>query len=475
MVQFALGADDESSSPSQVTEPAGQPAGQHTSFDEAYGQTMATTTAEDDASGAHSDTLNNFSFSLANDTQIQTQLSSFSVGSFSSGTVGSESLDNCTLDSIGHMLIKLDENDASLTDVTIDCKAMDKEAATEIGLYLPDNTRLKRLRLNCGSFPYHREVLREVAKGLQGNTSIVHIQIHNARMNHEMASWLLPCFTHSRTLQGVVLVNCKGSGLEELFVAMQQNKTIEHLTVRSCRWAKYISDIMALSLPMMNLVSLSLIDVNMPEDCWPYLFRKIGECRELTRLDLSRNRLSQSSIYMLTRGLTAQRLCSTLVLSSCRLGNGCLWELDRGLRDTSLASVDLSKNPNLGDKGAIYLHGLILRNSSITHVRVDGCGFGEESLDDFESGLRYNESIMRNVCSYSVFDLFDFPVPQGRKVISAPATAADCAPATEQRDDSVDGSEIGRMVDEEARLVSQIEKTSTTGPLVLDDILESSL
>lgn len=180
----------------------------------------------------------------------KTEVSSFSQhgSSFSAGTVGDDSLDSCSLDSIGRMLLLLEDNDASLNELFIDCKSMDKEGAAEVALYLHKNTRVKKLKLYCGKRSSHRHILCKVMEGLKGNSSVESFEIEGAVVNRETASWLTPSFVHSKILTSITMTSCKGSGLEELCVAMQQNKYVRKLSFVSCYWDNYIADIVASSL-----------------------------------------------------------------------------------------------------------------------------------------------------------------------------------------------------------------------------------
>ena len=191
----------------------------------------------------------------------QTELSSFSKGSFTLASGGSGSLDDpgtdvslagsvgsldgCSVDSIGRMLIKLEENDVSLTELTIDCTSIDKEAAAEVAWYLPRNKHLKKLRLFCGSrsSSRHRHIFRKVVEGLKTNKSVAYIVIQGVDISRSTATWIVPSFIHNQSLEHVILINCKGLGLEDLIVGMQRNERIKRLTFHSCYYGKNISAI----------------------------------------------------------------------------------------------------------------------------------------------------------------------------------------------------------------------------------------
>ncbi|KAL7530835.1 hypothetical protein ACHAXR_003703 [Thalassiosira sp. AJA248-18] len=332
----------------------------------------------------------------------------------SSTFASSESSGSSGLDSVGRMLVQLEYSDESLTDLLIDCKTMDKKDSTYVERFLPVNTCLKKLRLQCGNRTSHRQIFHRVVSGLKGNSSINYIEIQGAIIDREAANWLIPSFSRSQPLKHIRMVNCNfvGSGLAILFIAIQHNKCIRHLTFLSCDWEEHDADIVASSLPFMILNSLSLVDTNIAADSWPYLFRKIEECRELIHLDISRNELGHSSIHLLARSLKSQTLVSKLSLSKCGLDNQCMKELAKDLRNYStLSSLDLSKNNQLSDKGVIYLIDLMKFNNSISEMKVDECSLNKQSLNAIESGLRYNNSFMKNffseTTSQAIFGVVD--------------------------------------------------------------------
>ena len=244
--------------------------------------------------------------------------------SFSSASVQS-STGSCSLDSMGRMLEQLEEDDPSLIEILIDIKRTDKEAAKFISQLLPSNTHVKKIIIKCGTRPSHRQKFLKVISGLKENTPIQHIEIQDADIDREMASWLVPLFAHT-TLQHIGIKNCNfiGAAVSILFVALQHNKHIRHLTFRTCDWEEHNTDTIASSISFLNLRSLTLDGINIAEESWPFLLQQITDCTDLTLLDLSRNALDASNTPFLTKCLTAQKLISTLVLTDCCLNDKCV-------------------------------------------------------------------------------------------------------------------------------------------------------
>lgn len=341
-----------------------------------------------------------------------------SEGEDGEGTVTSEYTRD-SLDTVGRVLHRLEENDSSLVDLDIDCKAFDAEDAKNISLLLPDNTRLARLRVYCGTNgrinsssvsdnaadAKHAGICRRVLTGLKGNSSIEHVEIHDMTLDRDTATWMASSvLSNGKSLTRLTLTNCRfvGSGLAILFIAMQHNRHIRHLSFHSCVWEDHNAEIVASALPFLNLHSLSLCDIKIHVDSWPYLFKNIKRSKELLLLDLSRNKLDESIISQLTKTMILQKNISTLVLTSCGIDDHCNKELANGLRKYSpLSTIDLSKNREMTDKGIVYLKDLLKFNTSITELKLDGCGLSGRSLDAIESSLRYNNSVFKGFLSES--------------------------------------------------------------------------
>ena len=341
-----------------------------------------------------------------------------SEGEDGEGTVTSEYTRD-SLDTVGRVLHRLEENDSSLVDLDIDCKAFDAEDAKNISLLLPDNTRLTRLRVYCGTNgrinsssvsdnaadAKHAGICRRVLTGLKGNSSIEHVEIHDMTLDRDTATWMASSvLSNGKSLTRLTLTNCRfvGSGLAILFIAMQHNRHIRHLSFHSCVWEDHNAEIVASALPFLNLHSLSLCDIKIHVDSWPYLFKNIKRSKELLLLDLSRNKLDESIISQLTKTMILQKNISTLVLTSCGIDDHCNKELANGLRKYSpLSTIDLSKNREMTDKGIVYLKDLLKFNTSITELKLDGCGLSGRSLDAIESSLRYNNSVFKGFLSES--------------------------------------------------------------------------
>jgi len=360
------------------------------------------------------------------------------------GTVSSGS---CSLDSFGEMLLRLEDNDESLSSLAINCKLTNAKRAKYVAQFLPDNTHLKKLRLTCGNKTSHRETFRKVISGLKDKSSVECIEIQDAVLNRESSNWLIPLFSRSRTLNQISFINCifVGSGLSMILIALQHNRHLRHMNFYSCDWDEHNAETIAASLPFLNLHSLSLVDINIAGDAWPFLFEKIECLRNLIVLDLSQNKVDDGFIGCLAKSLTIQKSVSTLTLSSCGLDDQCAKELAKGLRKYSpLTKLNLSRNDQLSDKGVVYLKDLIKFNQSISELKVDGCSLSNRSLNAIESGLRYNNSFLKSffseTTSQAIFGVVDsienINIGEStRTIVEAVSFGSASSPSREEQDD----------------------------------------
>jgi hypothetical protein len=346
-----------------------------------------------------------------------------SVESNSVYSGGESCSDSCESNRIE--FIQLEENDESLTDLTLDCQSMDEELASEIFVHLRSNTHLKVLRLKCGGRHYlgssndtphqEEESFCKIVSALKHNTSIEQLEINGAiTINRCVSSALATSLAHNSRIQIILMDQCKfvGASLAILFVAMQHLKQIRQLGFHSCDWEEHNAETVASSLPYLNLHSLSLVGMNIASEAWPYLFRNILHSKNLVQLDLSRNTLEESDVRLLVKSLTmSKNSIKTLCLAHCGLTHPCAKEF-LGLREYhSLTSLDISHNPRLADKSAIYFKDLIKCNRSITKLHVQNCNLSQYSLNAIDSGLRYNNSILKSFLSektsMAIFEVVD--------------------------------------------------------------------
>lgn len=297
---------------------------------------------------------------------------------------------------------RLEGNDSNLKKLDIDCDSIGKDIAKEIAVLLPNNSRLQRLCLTCSSSRHNTNNFRILISALSENSFITDIEIRDAELNREAASWVGTALAQNQSVQKICLKDCEfiSSGLAVVFMGMQHNKRIEELSILSCDLSGPNSDVVSASLSLMELKSLSLIDASLTEDGLSFLCDNIEKTPSLTQLDLSGNELGRQGIAFLADSLKSPKNehqhITKLALSSCALDEYCINELVKGLKQNStLASIDLSQN-DFGDPGARHLQGLLKRNNAIKELRVDGCGISSKRKKAIADGLRYNNSFLKS-------------------------------------------------------------------------------
>lgn len=336
-----------------------------------------------------------------------------------------------TGNSLNTLLFQVENNDLSLRDIVLDTTSMDHDTAEDLGRYLSHNTCVTTIRLSCKRLDCKegqqrkRSVLSTILSGIQQhNTSIESIEIENTYISYQLAHSLSKLCARKANLKNVAFIQCQfvGSALAIVCLGMQHSQSIKNLIFQSCDLgdhdgdddgSSYNIEIIASALPLMNLSSLSLVDVNFPtRECLHYLLTHVEQAKELKLLDLSQNTLSADCISLLSRSIRGQNQVSRLILSDCSLDNSCVKELTAGLRGYDpLTTLDVSKNKQISDRGAGQIKELLKANSKITKLHVNGCSFSEGSLDALESALRYNNSFLKTFVSVStgqqIFDVVD--------------------------------------------------------------------
>jgi hypothetical protein len=342
-----------------------------------------------------------------------------------------------TGNSFNTLLFQVENNDLSLRDIVLDTTSMDHDTAEDLGRYLSHNTYVTTIRLSCKRLDCKegqqrkRSVLSTILSGIQQhNTSIESVEIENTYISYQLAHSLSKLCARKSNLKNVAFIQCQfvGSALAIVCLGMQHSQSIKNLIFQSCDLgdhhnggdggdvddgSSYNIEIIASALPLMNLSSLSLVDVNFPtRECLHYLLTHVEQAKELKLLDLSQNTLSADCISLISRSIRGQNQVSRLILSDCSLDNACVKELTVGLRGYDpLTSLDVSKNKQISDRGAGQIKELLEANSKITKLHVNGCSFSEGSLDALENALRYNNSFLKTFVSVStgqqIFDVLD--------------------------------------------------------------------
>eukprot|EP00986_Skeletonema_menzelii_P005731 scaffold2120_cov137-Skeletonema_menzelii.AAC.2 len=364
------------------------------------------------------------------------------IGEFTEGEEDDD--DESSVGSVGSvgsyntLLEQMENDDTTIREVVIDATSMDKETAEDMAQQLRKCTSISTIRLSCRRLE-HKEgrtrkhhVLTTLLSGITENTSIESIEIEDTDISHPLAHSLSQMCARKQCLKNIAMIQCQfiGSGLAILFLGMQHSQSIRNVIFQSCdlgnthnnggggsttaqQPSSYNVEIIASALPLMNLTSLSLVDVNFPtEECLHYLIENIEYAKELKLLDLSQNKLDVRSVVQLSKSMNRQNQISRLLLSSCSLDNVCMKELAVGLRGYDpLTNLDISRNRHVGDRTAVLVKDLLKGNSKITKLNVKGCSFSEVSLDALEAALRYNNSFLKTFVSVStgqqIFDVVD--------------------------------------------------------------------
>ena len=324
------------------------------------------------------------------------------------------------------MCYKLSSNDHRVTEIDVDCSALQRETARALADILPHNTRLERARLaapsTSSSSSDKKTALanfRILVGGLATNTSVTDLQIRNTLLTREAAGQLGRALSSNASIRKLCLRNCQfadDSALPVLFCGMQHARSIRELYILQCDLSDPVNaDVVSATVPLLKLQSLCLIDARLTLDGLRFLADNVERTPSLTQINLSINRTvgTPEGIGLLADVLESGKLVNltSLSVSSCSLGPDGADELAKSLVDnTTLTSLNLSGN-RFGDEGAIHLRYLLERNQTIKELSFDGCDITKRRQKALHDGLKYNNSLLKSLfskeTSLSIFNAVD--------------------------------------------------------------------
>lgn len=275
------------------------------------------------------------------------------------------------------------------------------------------------------------DIMVEVAK--QSSLKTLCLDMENVSMGKY--DILLECICHSETLQELILCNARvnrhtanaiasalaqnpnslkelyfksctfaGSGFSIMFLGVQHVSALTHLSIEDCSLQGFASEIIAATVPLIkNLECLRLIKTQLPVEGMRYLFDNLALSQSIVELDLSENEFDcQATSWLVGCLQSSDTKIAKLSISSCSLDPSCMEILSRGLtEDKILTSLNLSGN-RFGNEGATSLVKLLKENHEIQSLNVKNCGIGKKVLGKLRNGLRYNNSFLKNMFSSEV-------------------------------------------------------------------------
>uniref|UniRef100_A0A668A310 NACHT domain-containing protein n=1 Tax=Myripristis murdjan TaxID=586833 RepID=A0A668A310_9TELE len=163
------------------------------------------------------------------------------------------------------------------------------------------------------------------------------------------------------------------------------------------RSKKELSEIHCSALAYMLQMSEEVLDVldldcSLTKSCCASLASALKSNPHLTELDLSENKLQDSGVKLLSAGLESPNCrLETLRLSGCRLSKSCCASLASALKSNPhLTELDLSKN-KLQDSGVELLSaGLESPNCRLETLRLWSCELTKSSCASLASALKSN-------------------------------------------------------------------------------------
>ncbi|XP_062299572.1 NACHT, LRR and PYD domains-containing protein 12-like [Scomber scombrus] len=263
--------------------------------------------------------------------------------------------------------------------------------------------KLKTLRLiNCELSETHCEV---VASALKSNPHLTHLDLSWNKLSDSSVK-LLSAGLESPDcrLKTLILSWCglSGTHCEVVASALKSNPHLTDLDLSHNKLSD--SSVKRLSAglesPNCRLKTLRLSDCGLSETHCEVLASALKSNPHLTHLDLSHNKLSDSSVKCLSTGLESPNCrLKTLILRWCSMSEFSCDDLASALKSNSshLRELNLSVN-NLKDSDVKQLCGFLESpDCKLEDLRLSCCSLSKISCDYLVSALKSNSSHLREL------------------------------------------------------------------------------
>ncbi|KAG7341436.1 leucine rich repeat LRR-containing protein [Nitzschia inconspicua] len=301
------------------------------------------------------------------------------------------------------LLRRLQKDDPSLTNLTIDSILLEHSSISELVKILAVNTTIAQLSLDLprGFKPQH---VLALLNALEFNDTIANLSLRNVSICRNVATSLATFFSKTPTLIKFQLRQCPfmESGLAILFLGLQHCRTLSNLSVDGCNLGGSAADLIAATVPLLEISSLQLQQANLSLQALEFLLQNIERAgKSVKYLDLSRNDIvgTKQGIQLLVEALDSIKV-QHLVLQDCGLKRSAIKMLcqDALGHHPTVTHIDLSHNRDLDDRAARYLIKLLESNPKLVELNVQGCTRIPKAMNvELADKLRYNNSFFKTI------------------------------------------------------------------------------
>jgi hypothetical protein len=300
------------------------------------------------------------------------------------------------------ILRRLQLDDPSLTELTVNRSLLEQISIAELGKVIPVNSSVVLLTLDLPRGIKLTHILA-LLKALEFNDTIASLCLRNIPVCRYVATALSTYFSKTPSLIKLQLNKCPfvESGLALLFMGLQHCSTLSTLSVDTCNLGGYSVDVVAATIPLLELSSVQLQQTSLRPPGLEFLLRNMQRVNSLKCVDLSRNDVigTKEGIRLLVDALELIPL-QRLILQDCDLQRPAVKTLCQEALHThpKLRFLDLSYNTDLDDRTAKYLCKLLDSNPKIVELSLKGCGkISRIMLSEMSDKLRYNNSFLKTI------------------------------------------------------------------------------
>jgi Leucine Rich repeat len=319
---------------------------------------------------------------------------------------GSSSVISSETKSHKRLLRRLQSDDPSLTSLTVDQTLLEHSSIAEIAKVLAVNTTVVQLALDLPR-GFKKQHILALLNALECNDTIASLTLRNVSICRHVATSVATFFSKTPTLIKLQLKQCPfmESGLAILFLGMQHCGTLSSLSMNGCNLGGYAADIVAATVPLLELSSLQLQQTSLSLPGFEFLLQNMERTgQKMQYLDLSSNDIvgTPEGMQLLVDALESIKL-QRLVLQDCGLNRStiktlCLEGLLTQQANSKLTHLDVSHNRDLDDRAARYLVKLLETNTKLVELHIEGCSkISKEFRLDLSDKLRYNNSFLKAI------------------------------------------------------------------------------
>ena len=188
---------------------------------------------------------------------------------------------------------------------------------------------------------------------------------------------------------------------------MEKMATVKHLTLMLNKVTSRGAEVLAASLPLSSLLSLTLYatqidlhDLCMGDEGARHFASSLPHTRHLTSFGLTQSGVTPTGLGYLLQGLEQNSKITSLNLHSNFIDGTGAADIARFLSTNSgLKQLILNENHYIGDEGARELAVALSHNASLEVLSLKSCGIGRRGAERFAGPLETNSTLrVLNLC-----------------------------------------------------------------------------